>query len=295
MNSLLIIDWDNYLSRLFYTNQVVIEKTDKDKEDIINVEETIYETLKIIDFLNNLIKYWHFSKIIFTFDTKTWKDNNIKIMNQILEKHGLLHEWYKWTRNSRPAFDLFKKHFQNILYFKWFEIQMSDKYEADDVMWTIAKKEENNYDEICILSKDQDLYQIVNDKIKILNGIWKKDLDKKINISELKLMFHIKKWIKLNNSDDIIIYKSIVWDKSDNIPWVKWIRDKKLSNSLKWKQSIKESDIYLENKDLIEDFVPLIRLNTNIDDKDIKKLIYKWSDSKYYWYISKNIKKDNSI
>lgn len=89
--------------------------------------------------------------------------------------------------------------------------------EADDVIATLAneywKDKENR---VFILSWDKDLYSLVTENVKIYDTI-KKDV------------FDIKKttekfWVEPKK---IIDYLAIVWDSSDNIPWIDWIWPKK--------------------------------------------------------------------
>ena len=282
MWKVLLVDWDNYLSRIFFINKVVIQKEPGEKIDLLS---TLDKSLKIFTYFNNLLKYKTYSEIIFIFDTPTWKDANIKILADIIEKFWLGWEWYKWKRTKRPEFNKFKKIFQNLLYFQWFKIMSSTKFEADDVIGTLAKRHEALDDTVHILSKDNDLFQLLSDNIHIVDGISKDHIENPFTRGKMKLKFLSQKWVRIDTSEDIVYLKAIVWDKSDNIPWVKGIAEKTLAKSMWDTLKIIETDIYMKHKELIDAFVPLIELNTNIHDDDIKVLHIPQDLWKYNGYL----------
>ena len=288
--TVLLIDWDNYLSRLFYTNNIS-EGTWKEKK--ILVKETIEKNLKIFNFLQNLLDYWIYDEIIFIFDTKTGKANNIKILDLIIKKYNIDSKWYKWQREKRNDFDKFKQVFQNLLFFKWFKIVTSDKYEADDVIATYSLQYNKAAYNVHILSKDNDMYQILSDTIVIVDGIGKKDRETPLTESKMKLKFKLKKKLRINNSEDIILIKAIIWDKSDNIIGVKWIAEWKLAKAMWENLTIRETDIYLNNKEYIDELSKVIQLNTNIDESDLKINHWPINLTSYNNYLEK-IKKELS-
>lgn len=284
-NRLLLIDGDNYLSRIFFVNKIVIQETEKGEEDIIDVWETIDKTLKILTYLQNLLNYGTYDDIIVMFDTPTWKDANKEILLEIIDKFGIWGEWYKGQRKKRPAFDKYKQIFSNLLYLKWFKIAMSAKYEADDVIWTFAKRHENDYNEVHILSQDNDLYQVLNETISVVEWIWKDHVENPFTRGKMKLKMLSKTWIRIDNEEDIVYVKAILWDKSDNIPWVHNVWKGKLKKAMGDELSIIETELYKEHKELIDAFVPLIKLNTNIRDDEMKILHWQKDDRKYSNYL----------
>lgn len=90
-------------------------------------------------------------------------------------------------------------------------------YEADDVIATLAKKYLNDeQNEIFILSWDKDLYSLVTKNIKIYD------------ISKQKIYDEYATQKKFGiPSKYITDYLAIVWDSSDNIPWISWFWPKK--------------------------------------------------------------------
>jgi hypothetical protein len=230
---------------------------------------------------NRLWKNDLFQDIIFVFDTKTWKDNNKLLIEEFNKKYNIINKWYKWHRNDRPWFDLFKKHFQNLCFFYGFTIMTSDKYEADDVIATKTEELSNLWKSIYILSKDNDLLQLLNDDIYIL--YWISDISDRIDFDSIQNKY-IQKWIYLNNPNDIIYLKTIVWDSSDNIPWIKWVAEKTLAKYFIWKRDIKQTDIYINNKSFIEDLYPVIELNKYISNEYLNIYKRQYSIEKFYQY-----------
>lgn len=288
MEKILIIDWDNYFSRIYFVNKIIKDKTQKDESfENINLIWTINKTLKIINYFNSLINSNKYNDIIFVFDTKTWKDWNKKLLGDIIEKYNIQSEWYKWTRTKRPVFDMYKKIFQNLLFFQWFKINTSDKYEADDVIATLSTQKEKEWYIVNILSKDNDLLQVLSEKIFIVDSIGNEWIDNPITLWKIKLKY-LWKWIKINDTNDLILLKCIIWDKSDNIIWIKWVQEKTLAKEMKinWCDII-NTKIYLNNKEIIEEYFNVIQLNKYIDADDIKILQIDKDLGKYNSYLNK--------
>lgn len=91
-------------------------------------------------------------------------------------------------------------------------------YEADDVIGTLAEIWKDEYD-VRIVSGDKDLFQLVDDKVRVLaliKGVTEiRDLDRE-GVKELKGVY----------PEQVIDYLAITGDSSDNIPGVKGIGDK---------------------------------------------------------------------
>ena len=92
--------------------------------------------------------------------------------------------------------------------------------EADDVIWTLAKKYSWNKDyEVDILSWDKDLYSLVSENVKIYDTMkkkkyWPKEVEEKFGVKPEK----------------IIDYLAIVGDKADNIPGIEGFWPQKAIN-----------------------------------------------------------------
>jgi 5'-3' exonuclease len=102
----------------------------------------------------------------------------------------------------------------NYLKFLPVDLLAIDKVEADDVMAYITNKAK---DEVYIMSADQDFLQLCNDKIQVYSPIKKKFYGPKEVFDEMGL------W-----PQNYINYKVLMGDKSDNVPGIRGLGDKKL-------------------------------------------------------------------
>ena len=91
-----------------------------------------------------------------------------------------------------------------------------DGYEADDILATLASRFEDNFDKILIITSDKDMFQLVNEKINVLNSSKKEDLldpekvKEKVGVSPAKI-------------PDLL---ALIGDSVDNIPGVPGIGEK---------------------------------------------------------------------
>lgn len=100
----------------------------------------------------------------------------------------------------------------------WIPIFATDWFEADDVFWTISEinsKEENL--KTYVVTWDMDAMQLVLDKKTIVAfpNKWYKEpiyFDEKAVFEKYNL-----------TPEQIVCFKSISWDPSDNIKWIQWI------------------------------------------------------------------------
>ncbi|MEW6607588.1 MAG: DNA polymerase I [bacterium] len=94
-----------------------------------------------------------------------------------------------------------------------------DEYEADDIIGTIAKRYENEVDEIVVVSGDKDILQIVDDKIKVLAT--KKGLSETVlyDVQGVNEKFGVQ-------PHNIIDLLGLSGDTSDNIPGIKGVGEK---------------------------------------------------------------------
>ncbi|MEW6618938.1 MAG: DNA polymerase I [bacterium] len=93
------------------------------------------------------------------------------------------------------------------------------EYEADDIIGTIAKRYENEVDEIVVVSGDKDILQIVDDKIKVLAT--KKGLSETVlyDVQGVNEKFGVQ-------PHNIIDLLGLSGDTSDNIPGIKGVGEK---------------------------------------------------------------------
>ena len=109
-------------------------------------------------------------------------------------------------------------------------------YEADDLIATVATKFRDSFDEILVITGDRDLLQLVDDKVSV--GLTKKGVGE-LDIHSID-NFYEKEGFYPNQ---LIDYKGIAGDSSDNLPGVKGIGDKtaiKLLNSYQTLEGIYE-------------------------------------------------------
>ena len=191
-----LIDWNSFIYRMFF-----------------GLPEFSTKDWKIVNAIFGMAKFfvWQLATekpdyLIFIKDAK-WQNF----------RHELYSD-YKATRDRMP--DNLREQIwdiENLIAKMWIEIVEISWYEADDVIWTLAQKYswDNDY-EVDILTWDKDLYSLVSENVKIYDTMKKK----KFWLEETKEKF----WVESNM---IIDYLAIVWDKSDNIPWIVWFWPKK--------------------------------------------------------------------
>lgn len=137
------------------------------------------------------------------------------------------YEEYKATRAAPPE-DLYPQLPRLKEIIKAFNIPMleQDGYEADDLLGTAAHKAEKEEGvEILILTGDQDSFQLVSNKTHIMTPIKGVTEVKIYDAEKVKEKFGVR-------PDQIIDYKAISGDTSDNIPGVPGIGPKGASELL---------------------------------------------------------------
>ncbi len=232
MKKIYLIDANNFIYRMFYWVPEFVTK----KGEYVNA---IFGIARF--FLEQLTR----ENPDYIFFVKDAKGKNFR--------HDL-DENYKATRDKMPdnlrtqipiIEDMVNKMWVPIIQIPWFE--------ADDVIWTLAKKYEWNPGfEIDILTWDKDLYSLVSNNIYIYDTMKKK----RYSVKETQEKFWVKPAM-------IIDYLSIVWDKADNIPWIDWFWPKKAISLINWIWTIES--IY----EILDDW------NFDNLDDEIKK-IFKW-------------------
>lgn len=140
------------------------------------------------------------------------------------------HEEYKEYKATRtqPPDDLYPQlpRLKEVL--RAFNIPMLEKdgYEADDILGTISHKAEKEPDlETTILTGDKDAFQLVSEKTKILAPI------KGVSQTELYNPQKVKEKLGIN-PDQVVDYKALSGDASDNIPGVPGIGPKQATEML---------------------------------------------------------------
>ncbi|MFN8671796.1 MAG: DNA polymerase I [Candidatus Sericytochromatia bacterium] len=147
---------------------------------------------------------------------------------------------------------------------KAFNIPIYQKggFEADDIIGTIAKKYENEF-KIDVITGDQDLMQIVSDKTSIYLPNKEGAGLKKYEIKDVIEKYGVE-------PSQIIDFKAIKGDASDNIPGVKGIGEKGATK-------------------LIQDFKSLENLYENIDKIDKERTRNLLRESQENAFLSKKL------
>lgn len=144
------------------------------------------------------------------------------------EKPTFRHTAYVGYQSHRPRLesDLSEQFdiVQNLMRAFGIPIYLMPGYEADDVIGTIAKKVQGL--EVVIVTGDRDLFQLVNDRVKIYVPIK--------GLTEAKLFDAktVEEYMGVG-PDKIIDYKALVGDTSDNYPGVPGIGPKTAASLIK--------------------------------------------------------------
>lgn len=120
------------------------------------------------------------------------------------------------------------KEYLDILGVKRLEL---DNFEADDLIGTMSKKVKDNFDEVDIISGDHDLLQLVCDNVKVF-------LTKK-GITDLE-EYNIENFSSMMGFEphQLIDYKGLIGDSSDNLPGVTGVGPKTAIKLLKTYHSL---------------------------------------------------------
>lgn len=212
MKKIYLIDWNSFIYRMFFA---LPEFTTKDWK----VVNAIFWMAKF--FVSTLVKEKP-DYVVFIKDAK-WENFRHK-----------LYADYKATRDRMP--DNLRSQIEDIekmISLLKMQIVEIPGYEADDVLWTLAKKLwEDKNNKVFILSGDKDLFSLISENIFVY------DTMKKVQFDEEKTKE--KFWVE---PKFIIDYLAICWDTADNIPWIDWFWPKKaidLINNIWWVEKIYE-------------------------------------------------------
>lgn len=177
------------------------------------------------------------------------------VMARDLSGPSFRHEIYKDYKGNRsappedliPQFDLIDK----LLDLMAIPSISMEKYEADDIIGSLAVQYENDFDEIVIASGDKDLMQFVGSKTSMLDTMKNKKYDKEAVFEKMGV------W-----PEQIVDYLSIVGDSSDNIPGIKGIGAKGAAKLLEQYENL---DSIFKNKE-------------KLTNKRVVKGIYEYGD-----------------
>lgn len=192
---------------------------------------------------------------------------------------------YKGTRKETPEelkmqFPLMKE-YMDALGVYYYE---QEKMEADDIIGYAAKHFKDKFDEIMIYSNDHDLMQLLDDNVS--------QIVSRRGLTEIEVFTPEYLYEKLGfNVDQVVDYKGLVGDTSDNIPGIPGVGQKtatKLLNTYPHLEDIYEhiGDIKGKMKEKLEENKGIAIFSKKLatiltefeNDIDIKKTEYKGYD-----------------
>ena len=258
---LLIIDGSSLLSTSYYGNlpkEVMYAKTDEEKEaafsKILQTSNGVY-TNGVYGFmkaLKKMIQLQQPTHVAVAFDLSRETTFRKKMYSD-----------YKGTRKKIPApLGLQFKLTQEVLEYIGVPVFKAFEFEADDYAGTLAKKFE---DEIPVVlhSKDEDYLQLISHNTKIWMPTSKADelfekvgLDRKeFNIPDNTFEYTLTSLMDIKELEpyQIVEYKAICGDSSDNIPGVKGVGEKAVLPLLKEYKNIETIYDTIENLDAKEE------------------------------------------
>lgn len=226
-SKVLIVDGNSFFYRSYFATLKLIESANNPNTKGLE-SNALFTSIRMLEkFLDD---YPNYLRIFFTWDAgkKTFRH--------------LSYSQYKANRKKTPEkliqqIPLYEK-FLNILKIQYFK---NIEYEADDLISSITKKSLIKELAVDIISSDQDLLQIVQPHVRLFllkSGV------KKINIVDsdnFQSKFDLEPW-------QIVDYKVLVGDKSDNLPGVNGIGKKRALMLLKRYHNLE--NIYKNVKDL---------------------------------------------
>lgn len=231
---------------LFHRNFSVFSTYYKDEsiEDVLQDKEKQQVLLRkcVIDFCHTVRMFKNVKKVIFTIDSSSWRYNIYANYKYSLTK--VRDDSYRYFL---ICLDLFQK----LLVDRGIIVSRVNGAEGDDLLyiWSLVLGylgDENNV----IVTGDSDIRQLVSDRVSVMNSNAKRLM--------LYCLEERKEWLsKQLNEDvpisclepfDVVLYKVIMGDKSDNIPKLfRGFGDKAFQKFLDWLKPYKEP----KNVDLV--------------------------------------------
>lgn len=212
MKKIYLIDWNSFIYRMFFA---LPEFSTKDWK----VVNAIFWMAKF--FVSTLVKEKP-DYIIFIKDAPWWNFREE------------IYTDYKATRDRMP--DNLRSQIEDIekmISMMKIDIVEIAGYEADDVLWTLAKKLwSDTKNQVFILSWDKDLFSLISENIFVYDTMKKIIFDSEKTVEKF--------WVEPKFITD---YLAICWDKADNIPGIEGFWPKKavdLINNIWWIEKIYE-------------------------------------------------------
>jgi 5'-3' exonuclease len=198
---ILIIDGDNMLHRAYWSSKYYSLMNSKGQDVSV-----VFSCLRMVKSYAEMYKT---NNIWVAWDKKLlWPSTNfrkeaIQIKQVKSKTSGNLH--YKGLRDTDVAGKIHEQEDDLLLALKYLGVKNMNPrvMEADDVISWLSQ---NLDGEKVIISSDKDLLQLINDKVKVYDGVTKKEC----RLDNFEEITKVKKEIYL-------LYKAIVGDSSDNI------------------------------------------------------------------------------
>jgi len=162
-------------------------------------------------------------------------------------------EYFKEYKSSRVLNNNFNQNIFNVFYNHIFQNRYNsinlDKLEADDIVYLTHYNIYNSFDKIIIITNDNDYLQLIDEKTDVVNMQFK----------------NIKFRTNLSTAKSNLIYKTLLGDKSDNIPKISTTINKELALKLcndeilleEWLEKNNMNDNYNFNLKLISfEYIP---------------------------------------
>lgn len=252
MEKLLIVDGHNLLFRMFYGIPGSIKNT-KGKE--------IKGTVGFVGSLYKLIDKLSPDRMILVFDSETSINNRLDEYSEYKQNRI---DYSRMEENENP-FTQLQYIYKAIKHLEIAYIEARD-YEADDYIASLCQKYKERYD-IVVVSTDRDFLQLVDKNIVVYNPMGKEGVF--YTPDKVQEKYSI-------NPNQVIDYKALVGDKSDNINGVKGIGAKTAVKILKCGSLYEllnqdkevEEKLYNKlntNRAIIERNKALITMKRNID------------------------------
>lgn len=260
-NLLLIIDGSSLLSTSYYGNlpkEVMYAKTDEEKEaafsKILQTSNGVY-TNGIYGFMKALKKMIQIQKpthVAVAFDLSRETTFRKKMYSD-----------YKGTRKKTPTpLSQQFKLTQEVLEYIGVPVFKAFEFEADDYAGTLAKKLEDEIP-VVLFSKDEDYLQLISNNTRVWMPTSKADelfkevgLNRKdFNIPDNTFEYSLTSLMDIKELEpyQIVEYKALCGDSSDNIPGVKGVGEKAVLPLLKEYKNIETIYATIENLDAKEE------------------------------------------
>ena len=156
-----------------------------------------------VSFLFNAVNLFHSNSfLVFAFDR-----------NPLMRKS--VNPEYKSNRISDPSIVLMQDLAEFAIQECGFNCCAEDKYEADDVIYTICTKYKSEFSHIYIHSNDSDVFMNVNEKVSIAPV---RSNDKEVNLDNYEMKVNSSRITPYNECN---YYKLLYGDKADNYGGIK--------------------------------------------------------------------------